>query len=322
MGILPSKLGLGCWSFGTDPYWGEQPHTDTIKTLHAALRAGITHFDTAQIYAGGRSEQVTGQQLKRVRDKVVIATKSLYRPPGAFQKALDTSLRRLCTDYIDIFYLHWPSGGRDFRPIMDVLEKNRKEGKIRWIGVSNFSLQEILPLLESGTIDFYQLGYSLLWRRGERDIIPFCRSRGIGIVTYSSLAQGVLTNSFLASGGFGTRDPRRNLVFLADPFRRSLFSFLRELQKLAEQAGCTMAQLALAWVMAQPWVSSVLTGARNRRQIEETAGALSIHVESEILEKITSLSDPLLEAWGESADTIFSHTPRREKEGIDADTKR
>ncbi len=310
MGSSLSKLGLGCWRFGTDPYWGGQPHRDTVKTIQAALRTGITHFDTAQVYAAGRSEQVTGQQLKRVRDKVIIATKSPYRPPNAFQKALDTSLRRLCTDYIDIFYLHWPSPGKDFRPIMEILEQNRREGKIRWIGVSNFSVQDMIPLLEWGTVDYYQLGYSLLWRKGEQDIVPFCLSRNIHIITYSSLAQGVLTDKYIDSAGFSINDPRNSLVFLTDQFRKPLRSFLTALQKTAGQTGCTTAQLSLAWVMSRPWVSSVLTGAGNRLQIEETAKVLSLDVEAEILDKVTLLSDPLLEAAGQTADNIFNHIPR------------
>ena len=305
-----SKLGLGCWRFGTDPYWGEQTHGDTVKTIHAALRGRITHFDTAQVYAAGRSEQVTGQQLKRVRDKVIIATKSVYRPPNAFQKAIDTSLRRLCTNYIDIFYLHWPSPGKDFRPIMEILEQNRREGKIRWIGVSNFSVHDMIPLLEWGTIDYYQMGYSPLWRKGENDIVPFCLSRNIHIITYSSLAQGVLTDKFIDSGGFSINDPRNNLVFFADQFRKPLRSFLTDLQNTAVQTGCTTAQLSLAWVMSRPWVSSVLTGAGNRLQIEETVKALSLDIETEILDKVTRLSNPLLEASGQTADNIFNHTPR------------
>ncbi len=305
-----SKLGLGCWRFGEDPYWGKQSHSDTVKTIQAALRAGITHFDTAQSYAGGRSEQVTGQQLKKKRERVVIATKSIYRPPEAFQKAINTSLRRLCTDYIDIFYLHWPSPGKDIRPLMDILEKNRQEGKIRRIGVSNFSIEQMIPLMESGIIDFYQMGYSLLWRKGEREIVPFCLSHSIKIITYSSLAQGVLTDAFLETGKFGENDPRRNLVFLHENLHAPLITFLTALQNIAGEKNCTTAQLSLAWVMAQPWVSSVLAGARNRKQLEENTQALSLGIEKETLDKITVLSKPLLDASIKTGDNIFNHVPR------------
>lgn len=129
MNVQMSKLGLGCWSFGTDRYWGEQSHKDTIKTIQAALRGGINHFDTAGVYANGRSEQVTGQQLKKIREKVIIATKAFYHPPEKMQKVIDTSLRRLCTDYIDIFICTGLPRQKISVPLLKSWRKTKLQGK-------------------------------------------------------------------------------------------------------------------------------------------------------------------------------------------------
>ncbi len=308
MNVQMSKLGLGCWSFGTDRYWGEQSHKDTIKTIQAALRGGINHFDTAGVYANGRSEQVTGQQLKKIREKVIIATKAFYHPPEKMQKVIDTSLRRLCTDYIDIFYLHWPSPAKDFGPLIEILEKNKTSGKIHAIGISNFTIEQIKPLLDYGRIDYYQTGYSLLWRQPERTVIPFCLKNSIRIITYSSIAQGVLTDKFISSSGFRKDDPRNNLVFLGSSVRLQLLTLLKELQNIAREIDITVTQLSLVWLLSRPWVTSVLAGARNRKQVEENMKAIPIQTNSDILKTVTRLSD-LFNEYLPDADNIFNHNP-------------
>lgn len=309
MNVSMSKLGLGCWSFGSDRYWGEQSHTDSVKTIQAALRGGVTHFDTAQVYASGRSEQITGQQLKRVRDKVIIATKSMYHSPKTFQKGIDTSLRRLCTDYIDIFYLHWPSPGKNFIPVMQTLEKNRRQGKIHSIGVSNFSPSGIKLLMEWGNIDYCQTGYSLLWRKSERKVIPFCIKNGIKIISYSSLAQGVLTDKFLINNGFRADDARNNLIFFTSSGKSLILEALHKFQSLARDNGMSLAQLSLLWVISQPWIHSVLAGARTRSQVEENINTLSFSLSPDLNNTLTDISGTLAQNLSD-ADNIFNHTPR------------
>ncbi len=304
-----SKLGLGCWTFGGDRYWGEQDHRDSVKTIRAALRGGITHFDTAAVYANGRSEQITGQQLKKVREDVIIATKSFYRPPGRMQKAIDTSLRRLCTDYIDIFYIHWPSRDMEYGPVMEVLEKNREAGKIGYIGISNFSVSGMETLLRYGKIDYCQTGYSLVWRKPEREIIPFCIENGIRIISYSSLGQGILTDKFLSSGGFlRDDDPRNRLAVMSEPARKPLADFLREVKKIAAENNLSLSQTALLWLMSKPWISSVLTGARNRKQIEHSLRILDKKLPEKTACRLTELSGDL-DRFIPDAGNIFNHTP-------------
>lgn len=227
-----ANLGLGCWVFGEDWYWGKQSHSDSVKTIQAALRGGIKHFDTARSYSNGRSEQITGQQLKKNRDDVIVATKTTWLPAEKIEKYIDISLNRLCTDRIDILYIHWPKPGIDFRPMMEALEKLRTAGKIKYIGVSNFTTNNMESLISAGKIDYYQTGYSLIWRFPEKEIIPYCLENKIKIVSYSSLAQGILTDKFDISKKFLSGDPRNKLAFFLTTAVSMLKLFLKFLKRL------------------------------------------------------------------------------------------
>ncbi len=286
-------MGLGCWVFGEDSYWGHQNHRDSVKTLQAALRGGIKHFDTARSYGNGRSEQITGQQLRKEREKVVIATKSTWLPADSVAKYVDISLGRLCTDYIDIFYIHWPNSGKDFRPMFEGLEKIRQTGKIRYIGVSNFSIPEMDLLKSSGQIDYCQAGYSLLWRFPEREIFPYCVENGIKIVSYSSLAQGILTDRFNIELKFPSGDPRGRLVFFHEDSYRYISEFLKKFKFLADKEGVKISQLALYWALSRPGVYTVLAGARTREQLEENLLSTKLNINSDLLNEVTELSDSI-----------------------------
>lgn len=304
----PANLGLGCWAFGGDWYWGRQSHNDSVKTIQAALRGGIKHFDTARSYSNGRSEQITGQQLKRERDRVIIATKTTWLPADSVEKQIDISLKRLCTNWIDILYIHWPKPGFDFRPMMDALEKIRRAGKIKYIGVSNFSIPDMELFKGTGEIDYYQTGYSLIWRFPEKEIIPYCIDKGIKIVSYSSLAQGILTDNFDISNRFLPDDPRNKLAFFYDDSRQHVETFLKAFKEIAMTAGISVSKLALYWSLTRPWMDTVLVGSRNRNQIEENIASLNINPDPEIMTEITACSDELLNNMP-IRDNIFNHDP-------------
>lgn len=305
-----SFLGLGTWCFGdeenpsvSDPmksYWGGQKRSNSIKTLHAALRAGINHFDTAQVYGNGRSEQIVGQELRRVREKVIIADKFMpYEGNRDYViRKTELSLRRLNSDYIDIMYIHWPVPGVENACVTEALEKLREQGKIRYIGVSNFSCRELEEALRGGTVDFCQVGYNFLWRRCERDILPFCREKGISTVAYSFFAQGFLTGS-----SFGASDHRRKLVFCRDEkYARAA----RELRLLAEENGVTVPALLFAWGRSLGLLDSVLVGCRNRKSLEDNAAALSVPVPAGIVEKAAAISEKV--CFQENGyENIFDH---------------
>lgn len=308
---MNSELGLGCWAFG-DTYWSatgsEQWHRDAVRIIQAALRAGIRHFDTAQGYGNGVSEQITGQQLQKVRPSVSIASKTFNRPAATVEKAIEKSLRRLCTDYLDIFYLHWPKPNRDQRPLVEALEKARRRGLIRAIGVSNFSADQIEPLLSAGRIDYCQFGYSLLWRQPELDQVPFCRTQRIKMVTYSSLAQGVLAHSPEWPDTLPESDPRRTLLFLQPQAYAQIKPVLEQLHQLSRELDITAAQLALAWNLSRDWNRYTLFGARSRSQAEECVQAAKISLSRETREKMDAITLPLLHLWS-SAENIFGHNP-------------
>ena len=303
-----ANLGLGCWVFGEDWYWGTQSHNDSVKTIQAALRGGIRHFDTARSYSNGRSEQITGQQLKKNREDVIIATKTTWLPADKVEKYINISLNRLCTDWIDILYIHWPKPGTDFRPMMDALEKIRRAGRIKYIGVSNFSIRDMELLNDTGNIDYYQTGYSLIWRFPEKEILPYCIEKGIKIVSYSSLAQGILTDNFDINKRFLPDDPRNKLAFFYDDSCLHVETFLNTFRNIAVSAGISISQLSLYWSLARSWMDTVLVGSRNRNQIEKNIASLNIHPDPEIMSEITALSDDLLNKMP-IRDNIFNHNP-------------
>lgn len=308
---MNSELGLGCWAFG-DTYWSAARSTDwrsdALRAIHAALHNGIRHFDTAQGYGSGISEQLTGQQLRKLRSSLSIASKTYNRPADTVITGIEKSLRRLCTDYLDIFYIHWPKPGRDLRPLVEALEQARRKGLIRAIGVSNFSAQQIEPLLSAGTIDYCQFGYSLLWRQPELNQVPFCREYGIRMVTYSSLAQGVLAHSPEWIDELPKSDPRRRLLFLQPPIFLRIRSILQQVQATSRQLDLTPAQLALAWNLTRKWNRYTLFGARTRRQVEECSQAADIKLPEAAIEKLDALTAPLLDFWP-ATENIFGHVP-------------
>jgi len=308
---MNTELGLGCWSFG-DHYWhsseSENRHRQAVKVIQAALRAGITHFDTAQGYGKGLSEQITGQQLKRVRPSVSIATKTYLRPASTVEKGIEKSLRRMCTDYIDIFYLHWPKPSRDLRPLIEALERSRQKGHIHAIGLSNFSAEDIRPLLSAGQIDYCQFGYSLLWRIPEKTLIPFCRTHKIQMISYSSLSQGLLAHSPEWADSLPAHDPRRNLLLLQPVFYPHLKSVLKQLAEYRTALDITPAQLALAWNLSRSWNRYTLFGARSPTQVEDCARARLVHVPREIIKKLDTLTAPLKDLWQDN-ENIFGHRP-------------
>lgn len=304
-----ARLGLGTWALGGDPYWGTQEHADSVKAIAAAYRGGITHFDTAQLYANGRSEQLLGQQLRRVRRHLCIATKGMYRPPESVIPAIKKSLRRLCSDYVDIFYLHWPKPSADPRPFMEALAEARKQGLIRAVGVSNVSPAQLAVLEEGAAVDYCQIGYSLLWRRPEEEIIPYCRERGIRIVTYGSLAQGLLAGRARRLSELPAEDNRRRLIFFRPELRREVDGALQAYYRLAGELSVPPARLALAWTLSRPWADTVLFGARNRFQVEEALPARGLTLSPEAAAELEELSAGLIESLPRE-ENIFGHRPR------------
>lgn len=272
-------FGLGCWAFGGE-YWPDQDREDSIKTIHAALRSGIRHFDTAQGYGKGRSEQILGQQLRRFRHEISrseirIASK-LFIPPSPSQvpNLVELSLRRLCTEYLDIMYIHWPDSTKDFRPCVEQLDRIREEGRIRTIGLSNFPEPLVRAALEVTSIEYCQIPLSLVWTRSLDALKKLCGSRKIKIVGYSPLGSGSLSGRYRSEQDFKADDLRRRLFPFAEPYQAAFGELVAQVEELALLHNTDMSTIALAWVLAQP-VDTVLTGSRTREQLTRSLGATS-----------------------------------------------
>ena len=284
--IKISPIIMGTWQAGKS-MWTGIDDTETTKAIQAAFEAGITTFDTAEVYGNGHSERIVGEALIDVRKNAVYATKVF--PNHLFHdqliEACNRSLKNLKTDYIDLYQIHWPAGswGSKIVPIeetMGAMNELKEKGKIRAIGVSNFSGTQIQDAAEYGQIDSLQPPYSLFWRHVEKDAMPYCIENNITILAYSSMAQGILTGRYGFDHSFVKGDHRRkNKLFKPENFVR-VQEALSRLRPIAEKYGISLGNLALAWVMAQPGTCAI-AGARSAEQVLENAKAVEINLSSE-----------------------------------------
>lgn len=311
--ISVSQLGLGTWAFGNDDYWGPQDYKDTLKTFHAALRFGIHHFDTAQVYGRGKAEQITGQQLRKIRDSVFIATKAMLHEPDIFRKKIEQSLKRLNCHYIDLFYIHWPKPGYKLQAFIKILEEYRQLGLIKNIGISNFTLSDLQQASSEGKIDYYQFGYNLLWRFPEEDVIPWCQKMKIKLVAYSSLAQGILSGRIQSKNDYPLSDYRRSLPFFSPRCWNKISSAIEELKILSLKIHLPLSNLVLMWTASRPFLDVTLFGARTRNQLEQNLKGVISPLESKellpILNRMDEISSELM-AVIPRHDNLFHHQPK------------
>lgn len=293
-GIEITPIIVGTWQAGKSGWVGIED-AEVIQALRAAFDAGITTFDTAEVYGKGYSEQIVGQALAEVRDRVVIATK-VFANHLKYQQVFDAcegSLKKLKTDYIDLYQIHWPTGAfnSEIVPIeetMRALNDLKQQGKIRAIGVSNFSRDQLAEAAQYGRIDSLQPPYNLFWRGIEQDAMPYCVENNISILAYSPLAQGLLTGKFGADHQFEEGDIRnKNKLFQGEHYQRAQQA-LAKLRPIADRNQCSMAQLALAWTIAQPQVNAI-AGARNSDQAVQNAKAAEIQLSESDLAEIDAI---------------------------------
>ena len=324
---LPA-LGMGCWSFGGGEYWGEQPQGGVNDLVRRALQLGVNYFDTAEAYNEGRSEMSLGIALKGVpRDKVIVGTKVSpnHVQPQALPRHCEDSLKRLGTDYLDLYMVHWPITLHSIRHFTDetiacpsvedafgALRRLQDQGKVRFIGVSNFAAPKLKEALATGaTFAVNELPYSLLARAIEWETLPFCRAQGIGAIGYFSLQQGLLADVY------GTLDEvpkwqRRSRHFDSrkNPEARhgevgaeeETNTALSGIRGLAEELGLTMPQVALKWAAANESISCVLAGSRSMLELEDNVQAVNAPLPPEALEKLDEITRPLNEKLGPSFD--------------------
>ncbi|WP_168203552.1 aldo/keto reductase [Oceanispirochaeta crateris] len=262
-----SPLSFGAWALGGE-YWGPQSHHDSVRAIHRALAMNVNYFDTAPVYGKGRSEQLIGQQIKKFRSEIILGTKAFYTTPEKMKTSLETSLRRLLTDYIDIFYIHWPLSGVDMRPGMEMLESLRQEGKIRAIGVSNFTVDQMKLLEGAGSIDVYQGGYNLFWSALEQKLLPYLSKRNIGFIPYGVLAQGILTESGMDHLDRNHEGYRHKMILYREDIIERIRPWLQRLLEESSRTGIPLEQAVALFTLNHLSADTVLLGVRNRSQAE------------------------------------------------------
>jgi aryl-alcohol dehydrogenase-like predicted oxidoreductase len=298
--VSVSEIGLGTWGM-SGAFWGAADDAESIRVIHRALELGVTLIDTAEAYGRGHSEEVLGAALAGRRNKAVIATKVApnHLDPRELEGALEGSMKRLQTDVVDIYFVHWPNPKFPIGPTMEVLERMRVQGRIRAVGVSNFGTAQMDQARAHGTIDVLQPPYNMLWLEVEAALVPYCREHNIGIMPYSGLAQGLLTGTLSRSTAFAEGDERRTTVlFQPGIYERSLDA-VDGLRPIAAKYGKTIAQLAVQWLTSRPGVSSPLLGARTVREMEENAASVGWTIAPEDVDAIDRLTSPI---WAEIAD--------------------
>ena len=266
-----APLGMGGSFYGLD-HGNQQGEADLLAAMETALDNGITHFDTASGYGDGYSERLIGRFMaadSSRRERLFLASKfaSDDISARAMLDAVDASRLRLQTDMIDLYYIHWPRTGKDLRPLMEGLETARQQGKIRAIGVSNFSVAQMEQLAEVGQIDAHQLGYNLLWRYDEQDIIPYCLNHNIAVVVYSALAHGILAGKYPRQLEFVPDDQRWSILLFRKDVWPYVYDAVEEFKRLAAREGYSLAHLALRWLLHQSGVTSVLVSAKIKHRL-------------------------------------------------------
>lgn len=311
--ITLSAVTLGCMTFTGDSNWGPQEEKDSIATVRAALDAGITSFDTAEMYADGQTEIILGKALGTDRSRAVIASKvnkeHLHR--NDLITACENSLRRLGTDYIDLYQIHWPNWEIPLEETVGALLKLKEQGKIRAIGVSNFGVQDLQDALGFGCVASDQLAYSLLFRGIEYSLLPKCRENGVGVLTYSSLAQGLLSGKYATADDFPVGRARTKLFSAAlrpgvkhggPGFEEGTFAAIDKLRAICKEIGEEMADVALAWSLAQPGITSVLAGGRTPQQALTNARGANLTLSKDVLSALTAATEPVKEFIGDDPD--------------------
>jgi aryl-alcohol dehydrogenase-like predicted oxidoreductase len=297
-------VGLGTWAMG-GPWqfgWGPQDDNDAIKSILESLDNGINWIDTAAVYGCGHAEELVGKALKQTPRKPLIATKcgllwnekrekvSCLKYDSVIRECHD-SLKRLGIDVIDLYQIHWGSPDEDIEEAWEAMAALQEQGKVRYIGVSNFSVSQIQRCRKVAPVASLQPPYSMLHREVEQELLGFCAENDIGVVVYSPMQRGLLTGKFdhkrLAS--LPEDDHRKRQRDFQEPEFSATLELVGRLKEIADQSGKTCAQLAVAWVLRRSEVTSAIVGARKPGQISETAPAADWVLTGDEIEQIEQL---------------------------------
>ncbi len=312
-----TPMAFGAWAIG-GWMWGGAESSAAIRAIKTSYDAGITTIDTAPVYGFGHSEELVGRALQGIpRDRYQILTKyglswgeeggTLYfedkdndgNPIKVYKWAskkkiiqeCEQSLKRLKTDYIDLYQIHWPDVTTPIEETMEAVQKLIEQGKVRAAGVCNYNVEQVDEALKTLPIASNQVPYSMINRKIEKDVIPQALEKGITIIPYSPLQRGVLTGKIKPGHQFNEGDSRKANPFYSEANIQQALHLLEEIKGIAETHQATLAQLVINWTIQQPAVGCVLVGARDEKQVLDNVGALSFTLNKEELEKITQAAD-------------------------------
>jgi aryl-alcohol dehydrogenase-like predicted oxidoreductase len=304
-----TPVGFGAWAIGGSGWefgWGNQDDKDSIAAIHRALELGVNWIDTAAVYGVGHSEEVVASALSSwsgTRPYVFTKCGLLGDEQGyvhrnlranSIRRECENSLRRLKVDAIDLYQIHWPS--EDLEEGWGEMAQLQEEGKVRWIGVSNFDASQLRRAERIAPVISLQPPYSLIRREVEPDILPYCHSHGIGVIVYSPMQSGLLTGTMtrervekLPDNDWRSRDPE-----FREPKVSKNLALVERLRKIGQKYGVPPGQVAVAWVLRNPAVTAAIVGARSSQQVEQNVGAADLHLSDEDVAEIEGINEQKL----------------------------
>ena len=304
-----TPVGFGAWAIGGSGWefgWGDQDDKDSIAAIHRALELGVNWIDTAAVYGMGHSEEVVASAISSwsgPRPYVFTKCGFLADEQGyvhrnlranSIRRECENSLRRLKVDAIDLYQIHWPS--EDLEEGWGEMSRLQEEGKVRWIGVSNFDASQLRRAERMAPVISLQPPYSLIRREVEPDILPYCHSHGIGVIVYSPMQSGLLTGAMtrervakLPDGDWRSRDPE-----FREPKLSKNLALVERLRKVGQKYGAPPGQVAVAWVLRNGAVTAAIVGARSSQQVEQNVGAADLHLSDEDVAEIEGINEQKL----------------------------
>lgn len=313
-----SAVGFGCWGISGGDVWNGTTDGESVRTVRTAIDAGITFFDVAPVYGFGHAEEVLGEALTGRRDQVLIGSKCgllwddgrrIHNDlsPASIEREIDESLRRLRTDHLDLYQMHWPDPATPVEASMEALERLRAAGKVRYIGVTNFSVELTERCRTVAPVASHQGLYNMLEHnpdsyhgipleyRTRREILPMVRREGMAFFPYSPLFQGLLTDGFSSPGTFDQNDVRSANPKLNGAAVRVYVEAASRLREIAAEIGRPLSHLAINWLADQDAVTSVIAGGQTPEHVAQNAAAVSGSLSAEVVDRVERVLAPYVE---------------------------
>lgn len=305
--IEVTRLCLGTWNMDGSEGWGPKSDEESVELIRKVMDSGCNFFDSAHGYGGGHSEEVLGRALAGRRERAVCSTKLVQCDPAEAEQQLDNALARMQTDYIDIYICHWPRPSMDLDDFMGELTRLCDKGKARAIGASNFDLAQMKVAARHGAV-VLQPPFNVVWRIIDEDVLPFCRENGVAVTPYSTLMQGLLTGRYTRGDAKVTGGPRQSNCIFKEPTFAKAKRAAGVVDAIADQLGATSSQVAIAWALATPGVTSPIVGISKMSHWEDNVGALDIELSEE---HCNAISQAGLEVWADftDGDTMWGWKP-------------